>query len=671
MSNDLLYSVGVDGNELNTGVAAIEARLAESGVLMAEVPAKYAKASAEAFNETYTAEDKLAKFRADSAFARMSDEEKIAVLRQQALGLLDQIQASEGQSAEKANLQIQFEQKKNAIYDLNTKIQAESLAATKAQTEETSKHPGLLGKVEEGAQSIKKAFHEMGVSLHGAGIGLIFAEVINLGKEAVANAQKQRDEYEKIGKPLTGATKSMATFGDAIDSVKHAAMSAVGYLIGGYTQLGDLIGDAINGLRGITKEQGDAALAGERLADAATARVTTLKEEQHDVENISAARQSLFDAEKKAAAERGSDEKNFQTLLNQNFQLREQIRNTEVGTVAYYEREKALLENGVELNKLALKLIQDKASAELDRVKNTGAMDITYQQKAATLAAEANVLLRERKQLLEQHADLTKVNNQLEANSIAMKKLDADYRAKAALSEEDRIFMFKVENRLLKDMTEQDGVRYQVLKKQAEEKRNQLTIDELMEKKQTEGLTPAEQARLIVLFKQNETLEKQIKILQGIIAGIAGATAGTVANAAAVDAAASAWNKYHVAVTGGADFASMSTAALQGTIDRLNRQLNQVGSDGLTQIRNATINGNYGDWLTASNIRGQLNPAQQELNLRQEVQAYDKRYGDAATTAQYGDAITQRSLAAYTESANKTNTVLETISTQLAKLFPK
>ena len=493
----------------------------------------------------------------------MTDEEKIAVLRQQATGLLDQITNSEGRSAEKAGLQLDFEHKKNQIYDLNQKITADTAAAAADLTDETAKQPGLLGKIDEFAQSIKKGFKEMGVSLKGAGLGLIFAEVISLGKEAVQQAQDQRTEYEKLGKPLDAATKSMAVFGDTVHGVKQAAVDAVGFLVSGYTQLGDLLGSAINRLRGINEAQENIAEAAQRAADAATERLSKLQQEQHDTDKIAAARKALADLEQQSAYDLLSTNGKIVALTQKFFDLTEQINHTEEGTVAYYERKKALVETTNQLHELGLQ--QTKEEAE-----QTAAID-----KALTDFFDP-------------------------LDKIAAKK---------------------------KDITDQT----------------------------TGPQLDGEQAVTEEIRNQTEE-EKNL----------------AAAKKAAADAAAhDPWqNGLAMSVTGAPDYASQSTSMLQGTVDKLSKQLGMLGSDGRTELRNATIDSNYGDWLTAQLIQKQIAGAQGELSLRSEVVAYDKRYGDSATAAQYGDSITSRSLQGFTTEQQKTNTVLQTLTQQLALITP-
>jgi hypothetical protein len=388
--SDLLYTVGLDATDLDTAATAVERRLEQSGVRIAEQPSKYAKASASAFEEVYAAEDKLAQFRSKVAFERMTDEEKLAVLRQQATGMMERLAGMEDRTAEKASLQLDYEKKKSEIYTVNQRLMQSASTESAAHTAEIAKQPGILGRVNQAASEIKKGFAAVGMEIRGIGIGVLIAQVGNLAKQAIAEAQKTRDEFEKMGKPISGSIRSMAALGDAMKEVKGFAVDAVGFLVGGYTQLGDVIGSAINRLRGISAEQERIAELTQREADAQDARLAKLQAEQHDVESIRRAREDLAELEKRTAFERLSADEQMNALLMEGVRLREQIANTEEGTVAYYERKKQLLENTNQIYELGLKLTEAEAEAE-DRIVEAladffGPLDTIEEKKAEIVA---------------------------------------------------------------------------------------------------------------------------------------------------------------------------------------------------------------------------------------------------------------------------------------------
>lgn len=306
-------------------VGELEARFEASGAVMASAPKKLAEASAQAFKDIFAGEETLAAYREKIAFSRMNDEEKLTVLRGQAGAMLEKILSIEGTTAEKLNLQLQFEQKKTQIFELNNKAIAEAARAASDQTAEMGRGNEQLVKSRGFIEDIKKGFKDMGVSLQGAGVGVIFAAIIALTKEAVKEAQAQRDEYEKLGKPLDNATRSMASLGDAIKSAKEASVSAAGYILGGWTQIGELWGSLINRARGISEAQEEAARRGARAAEEADARVRKSREENNDPDKIKAAEKRLADFRSEQALARMNDEDRMNALLMKSVQLAEKI----------------------------------------------------------------------------------------------------------------------------------------------------------------------------------------------------------------------------------------------------------------------------------------------------------------------------------------------------------
>lgn len=422
MSNELQYGVGVDATDLNTGVTAVEARLDAAGVKFEEGPRKFAKESAAAFEETFAAEDKLAKFRSQAAFNRMDSEEQLSTLRQQALGLFEKIGTMEGQSAEKSTLQLELEKKKADIFQLSGKLVAEQTAEIVKQTPAHEKNTGLIGALHDGTEKVKKGFKDMGISLEGAGLGILLAGIVNLGKEAVANAQKQRDEYDRLGKPLDTATRSMAGLGDALASVKKLGVDSVGFLLGGFTQLGDLLGSSINRLRGISEATENIAAASGRAADAAEARVKKLKEEQHDTEKIASAQKSLDEARRAAAYEQADLLGKLNILTTERAKLAEQIKNTEQGTVAYFERQEELLKTEQKIRSVTAELGK-KAAGEIEVLTKE-----REKRDAEAFAKEIKRLdeLQKQKRLL---GDQTKLKQDAVVETTKQLKTEADITA--------------------------------------------------------------------------------------------------------------------------------------------------------------------------------------------------------------------------------------------------
>ncbi len=220
------------------------------------------------------------------------------------------------------------------------------------------------------------------------------------------------------------------------------------------------------------------------------------------------------------------------------------------------------------------------------------------------------------------------------------------------------------------NLTIKEKARLNILELQSDQKKNQRDIDNLLSLG-LDTLNDAQLRTIAMLHEENKEEDAQIEKQKKIIAN-----AETHAGAEAkVTEELKKQNATQDVSVSGSNFGGFvqgeSTAALTGTIQKLNAQLNAPGRDG-RPISQADQNANYGDFATAALLKGQLDIAQKELDLRNQVVSYDKRYGDTATAAQFGDSITQRALQGFSTDLQKTNTVLTAISQQLSSsgIFP-
>lgn len=722
--NDLMFAVGIDGTELNTGAAAIEARLEESGVRMAEVPKRFAKASAEGFlaaekaqNEwaqlqiqqaqkeaelreksaadsaavfqeqfaqeeslaalqaeeaaaQLAAEEKLAALRKQTAFDRMTDEEKLAVLRHEAGAMLDQINAIEGQSLEKTNLQIGFEQKKNQIFDLNKKIQSEALAAQQEQTEEQeklNKKGGAFGGVLEG---LKKGFKDMGVSLQGAGIGIVFAELVSLGREAINNAQKQRVEYEAMRKPLDANTRSLANFGDALDGLKGVASKSVGFVVSGFTLLGDTVGSIVNRMRGISEAQENIAAQSERDAKAQQAKLEKLKQEQFDTEKVAAARKELAEAQQAAALENIGTAEKLRVLELERVRLVGQIANSAADSVNHAKFEKELVQTQVALRKAQLDLVKEQAEAELAHLKNAAPLAVTTLEKTLGLKKEEAVLSAELTRLEKDSADYKAVQAKLDANAVAQEQLRRETKAKTALTTEEELELERIKLGVSRQSGDLQSATLARAKLIREEKQIEFTIAELMEKKQVEGLAPNEENRLRLLVLQSEALTGQVAAVDGLIEKLKLVPGVLKPINDKIEEQLRHMNAMETRLTsllgrvrGQSDFTSASDAVLNEIARRDKELIREAKND--PQI-NSPIGGLAAS-LQLARASADLQAVQEELARRNSLRNSD--YNTALRNYQ-GDPLHFDQLY---QSAQQTKTALETISAQLANsgLFPK
>jgi hypothetical protein len=120
----------------------------------------------------------------------------------------------------------------------------------------------------------------------------------------------------------------------------------------------------------------------------------------------------------------------------------------------------------------------------------------------------------------------------------------------------------------------------------------------------------------------------------------------------------------------GKGYEDQSTASLQGVAANLQRQLSQTDSTG-RQIKDATINGNYGSYLTAQTIRQELDRINAELTLRSRVQGVVQAFGENAARSQFGDTVTDRALRDMQTSSTRTAIATEAINNNLAAVGRK
>lgn len=277
---------------------------------------------------------------------------------------------------------------------------------------ESEKHTAsALGGMEGKAVTLKSAFQSIGVTLKGAGIGLFVAQLVNLGKEAITGAQKTRDEFQAAGKSVDGATRSLAALGDGLKDVRVAAVNTVGFILGGWTQIGDLIGSGINRLRGISEAQENIAAATQVLADAQERRTKQLQAEQHNVEAIARARKELaaFEESSNLKALEGNEKVN--ALMAQNVKIRQQLQNTEENTVAFFERKKLLQENINALTEIEKK---ERAEAAKQQKESDAAADKAaekYLSNVDKLAALRFEALSAQEKIVKLQADEEKITS--------------------------------------------------------------------------------------------------------------------------------------------------------------------------------------------------------------------------------------------------------------------
>lgn len=210
-----------------------------------------------------------------------------------------------------------------------------------------------------------------------------------------------------------------------------------------------------------------------------------------------------------------------------------------------------------------------------------------------------------------------------------------------------------------------DELRLKQIRLIRQEREVELQMVDLANKAISEKLTPAEEKRLDVLKKQKTKLDEALGVILQMLTLPAIPAPPVQATLQAIDAINKEWDNFMVKVSGGADYGSMSDAMLRGIIAKQTALLNTATAGG-RQIKDATLNGNFGDWQTAQLANQQIAGAQRELNQRTTIRSLDQN----AAIMQFGDAAVNRALSSSSTDSHNTNVILSSIAQTLNKTFP-
>lgn len=141
---------------------------------------------------------------------------------------------------------------------------------------------------------------------------------------ATENAQKLREESEKLGRPLDYATASVAKLGDAFDQLKQFGADSATFIVSGYTMIGDEIGKVINRVRGITEAQEVYAERAAKAAEEAEKRLAKAREENNP-EKIREAEKRLADARIEAAMKNADEVGKVFLLMQRELAIKQEI----------------------------------------------------------------------------------------------------------------------------------------------------------------------------------------------------------------------------------------------------------------------------------------------------------------------------------------------------------
>lgn len=108
------------------------------------------------------------------------------------------------------------------------------------------------GLVDSFTKTVKKAGIDLG---KGFGLGVLIFQAKQFFDAVINDAQKTRDAFEDMGKPIPASIASVAKLGDAIDNLKKGAIDLGTTFLSFFTKAGEGWGMLINRIRGVSAEQ--------------------------------------------------------------------------------------------------------------------------------------------------------------------------------------------------------------------------------------------------------------------------------------------------------------------------------------------------------------------------------------------------------------------------------
>jgi len=249
-----------------------------------------------------------------------------------------------------------------------------------AKTDELA--AGLRQAGEEGKQlkkTLGDTFGESSVwkNLTAVGIGTTLIRGFMLATE---NAQKLREESERLGRPLDYATASVAKLGDAFDQAKQFGADSATFILSGYTMIGDEIGKLINRVRGVTEAQEVFAERAAKGAEEAEKRLAKARE-ANDPDKIREAERRLADARIEAAMKNADEVGKVFLLMQRELAIKEEIARVGEKTVKGIELQGQLEKTRAEI------IAENRKDQEKQAKENEAALDAEFKAIDETLAA--------------------------------------------------------------------------------------------------------------------------------------------------------------------------------------------------------------------------------------------------------------------------------------------
>jgi hypothetical protein len=318
-----------------------------------------------------------------------------------------------------------------------------------AKTDELA--AGLRQAGEEGKQlkrTLGDTFGESSVwkNLTAVGIGTTLIRGFVLATE---NAQKLREEAERLGKPVDYATASVARLGDAFDQAKQFGADSATFILSGYTLIGDEVGKLINRVRGVTEAQEVYAERAAKAAEEAEKRLAKAREENNP-DKIREAEKRLADARIEAAMKNADEVGKVFLLMQRELAIKEEIARVGEKSVKGLElqgqlektRAEIIGENRKDQEKLAKAEEQaldaefkaiDETLAARNKLKSLKFDALSLSEQEVILAREMGDLEKEFRQSKLDGIETTDVEIALleKANQLAKIRLEIEKKIKA------------------------------------------------------------------------------------------------------------------------------------------------------------------------------------------------------------------------------------------------
>ncbi len=518
---------------------------------------------------------------------------------------------------------------------------------------------GLREATEEGSIIMKGFSRQAGMAVREIGAGfvgaLIFSELIKAGKEAVLEAQKQRDEFEKLNKPIDANTKALAEFGDGMKSVKNGAIEAVGFIVSGWNLIGDSIGSGINRLRGISAAQEEAGEAAQRAADKQVAAAEKLRAAQTDPAAIIALEKRIGDQREQIAAAGLTAEGKISALKQEQLDLETKINGSKDLTVNVLEWQLRLDKNISEQKQTQFDLAQKHAEAEqkiAEETKKWSEIGMSDREKINVMQANLNRLREEegkasgdqvktdklRLDVIKQIEEIDRANIALADKALLPSKERAELVKIELNSERDLIrysndklsvarmvedIQIKSES-VLTNVSDEEKKRWITLQLQSKELQNQVELEDLL-KKAPGDLTKADKIRISDLITQNRAIDDQIAKINGT----------TDATKNLGNAVATVTEQIKIMVTpfgGGKDFLTASDETLKQIV----ADARQAAKEATYGKSNFDVSNDYASALQT----GRQAAAQRELDFRAKLRTDNALGGESYARSNFkGDEL--------------------------------